>query len=441
MTIYYTNNIFKELIEKYPSWDELHKYLESDEGGLFRIVDTNGNFCLVRYEKGLTNMNLPHSKWFRSVVWNTENNKPVCIAPPKASSIDDFKFNTIQNANRESLVCQEFIEGFMINCFRIIGDDTLYITSRSKLDATGKFYSDKTFRELFIEAYQEMHKDSENNIFNDSVDQKKSYINIYPDSSKDEVAVFYSFLVQHKEHRIVKKINENRVYQIQSGIIYNDGRVEIEDTPDTYLGKPNMEDITIKEKTVIKTYAQIASDTSQENMLESENENSSELSKWIKNYINEKDWQFQGLVFKDQYGNRWRFRSDKYALVKGLRGNSSNIFDRFSYLYCQNLLQRYLEYYSDETMDITIQLMFMNNIIKTVYDNYVELHITKTKKADEINKIFLPHLYNIHGLYLSKLRHEGKKVNIEEITYYFHKQPWQRISFLFKKLLQEYNHD
>jgi hypothetical protein len=70
-----------------------------------------------------------------------------------------------------------------------------------------------------------------------------------------------------------------------------------------------------------------------------------------------------------------------------------------------------------------------------MYDNYVDLHITKNRKANEVNKVYLPHLYNIHGIYLSQLKPNKKKVNIQEIQMYFYKQPWQRISFLIKNAM------
>jgi hypothetical protein len=151
------------------------------------------------------------------------------------------------------------------------------------------------------------------------------------------------------------------------------------------------------------------------------------------------DWKFQGLVFKDGSGNRWRFRSEKYAAVKTLRGNSCTITERFAQLYCQNLITNYLEYYPEDMMPIAIHMMFMDAVVKMMYDNYVDLHITKTKKVDEIDKMFLPHLYSIHGIYLSQLRTVGKKINFDEIKVYLHKQPWQRIVFLIKKIIQSVN--
>ena len=103
MSFTYTINIFKELVEKYPKWEELCCFLESEDGGLFRVVDKNDNgLCLIRYEKGLSKMDLPHSRWFRSVVWNMRTNRPVCVAPPKSSN-DDFSFEIVSSKYSETL--------------------------------------------------------------------------------------------------------------------------------------------------------------------------------------------------------------------------------------------------------------------------------------------------------------------------------------------------
>ncbi len=423
MSINLEINVFRDLISKYKTWDELQTYLESEEGGLFRIIDKNDKgLCMIRYEKGTSKMDLPHSKWFRSVVWNTNTNRPVCVAPPKSSS-DEFSFKTLNELVEAGIVCQEFLEGFMINCFRIVGDETLYITSRSKLDAAGKFYSEKTFRELFIEAYMNTMGSP---FYSETAIQHNSKYIISPNEGTNEVATFYSFLVQHTKHRIVKKNTSNRVFLIHSGTVYNDGNIKIQDGSEIFMGQSNLKGI-IPSSTHKGSYAEIASRANKDM-------NSNEVKDWIKNTLLEHDWQFQGLVFKDRVGNRWRFRSEKYAAVKVLRGNSPSTLERFTQLYTQNLLNKYLEYYQDESQDMLLYLMRMSIIVKNLYNHYVELHITKAKKAEDIEKMYLPHLYNIHGIYLSQLKSNGKKVTMNEIMLYLHKQPWQRIMFLIKKL-------
>ena len=407
-------SIFKDLIEKYQSWEELQKFLESNEGGLFRIADrSDEGYCLIRYEKGTSKMDLPHSKWFRSVVWNTKTNRPMCVAPPKAA-IHEFPYETLKGAADSGIVCQELLEGFMINCFKVCNSETLQITSRSKLNAAGKFYSEKSFKELFMEAYTQ----------NGNINVRS------PDTLNNEISVFTSFLVQHKENRIVKPIENNCIYTIHNGVVFADGLIRFL-SPDSINDGTEVKNILLEQVQVKGSYATIAAQT-----VDKEH---TEIQKWIKRYFFNMDWKFQGLVFKDGSGNRWRFRSEKYSAVKTLRGNSFNITERFAQLYCQNLITNYLEYYSEDMMPIAIHMMFMDAFVKMMYDNYVDLHITKTKRVDEINKMFLPHLYSIHGIYLSQLRTVGKKINFDEIKMYLHKQPWQRIVFLIKKIIKTVN--
>lgn len=384
---------FKELIETYDTWDALKTYLESESGGSFCITDTNKDgLCLIHYEKGSSTMNLSHSKWFRSVVWNTLLHRPVSISPPKAAT-DTFPVET------EGLVCQELLDGFMINCFRMTGDNRLYLTSRSKMDAAGQFYSSKTFRQLFVESYLQVATESDQ--MAEDLIQVNGTDLIGP--LKDDIAVCYSFLVQHKEHRIVTPISENRTYLLHTCTIHSDGSVSMTDAIPSFRNQVQVPSIKLDNWNTIATQ------------------------------INDKPWKFQGMVVKDSLGNRWRFRSEKYKTVKSLRGNHPSLLNRFADLYTQNLLFMYLEYYPEDSIHFSLQTMFMNQLIKIVHDLYVQLHILKNIVSTDIDKMYLPHLYNMHGIYLSQLRSQGKKVTISEIIQYFHKQPWQRIAFLLKK--------
>jgi hypothetical protein len=205
-----------------------------------------------------------------------------------------------------------------------------------------------------------------------------------------------------------------------------DGSIKINDSPE--LGKASVTNITLPSKSKTSYMRVVAGDNYD-----------SPVEKLIKDIIQERSWDFQGVVLKDTEGNRWRFRSDKYLAVKSLRGNSSRNYERFAQLYSQNLVHKYLEYYPEDMLDMTVHLMLINSIIKTLYDLYVDLHITKTKKIEEIDKMFYPHLYNLHGLFLSQLRPAGKRINLGEIQVYFHKQPWQRIAFLIRKLADTAN--
>ena len=51
----------------------------------------------------------------------------------------------------------------------------------------------------------------------------------------------------------------------------------------------------------------------------------------------------------------------------------------------ENLVSKYLEYYEEETVPMTIHMLYVSNIVMLLYNTYVDLHITKSKKIDEID--------------------------------------------------------
>ena len=410
--------IYKDIITKYPTWNLLRSYLESDEGGLFRIVDMDilSDICIIRYEKGVSNMELPHSSWFRSVVWNTALHRPVSISPSKASSLP-LPYTICDEANDKGLICQELHDGVMINCFKMAGDKRLYISTRSSLYAAGHFYSSKSFRILFIQAY--LHLDSNAPTGKKEESQVDATL-IGPRLEHNEYAVCYSFLLQHNHHRIVKKIKDNNIFLIQKGIIYQDGSIQIEDSP-----------IVSDQCRYYSSIPSISIPLSKMRIID-----------WTQKLFHQHHYDFQGIVLKDKVGNRWRYRSEKYTMVKSLRGNQPGTLERYIQLYVQNLQHIYLAYYPEDAFDFSLHSTCMSTIIDYLYDNYIELHIIKSMSKHEIldncNKMYHPHLYALHGIYLTQLRPSGNKMTKEVIQYYFHKLPWQRIAFLLRNTQAAY---
>ena len=404
MSFSYRNNVFAELIRLYSTWQALKSFLESEEGGSFRVVDQDeSDLCIIRYEKGVSNMNLPHSRWFRSVVWNTETNRPVCISPPKAMTTE-LPVQTTQQAIETGMVCQELLDGFMINCFTLAGEKTLHICSRSKLNASGRFYSSKSFRELFIEAHTGWIMKEGNSL--EWLIQEESQKWDQPDPEKKEIAYGYSFLVQHTEHRIVKPISENRAFLIHKTIVYEDGSVQFEENHSTFRFRDNLRSIPIGGADEKITY----------------------LQTWIQTTLEEQPWTFQGLVVKDKDGNRWRFRSNAYSMVKSLRGNAAYLLDRFIPLYQRNVVPYYISYYPEDQNTMEFYTVFLNHMIQYLHGLYMDVHVQRTTPIQQIDRMYHPHLYALHGIYLSR----KKPITANDVYEYLRLQPWQRIAFLLR---------
>jgi len=300
----------------------------------------------------------------------------------------------MQDVIDKKIVCEEFLEGFMINCFHLVGEPTLFITSRSKLDATGHFYSAKSFRQLFMEAYLNRPIDS-------AAELEGAISTIHlgaPNKDRNEVSICYSFLVQHTEHRIVRPIQQSNAQLIHTATFYEDGRFFLEQHGEP-LSLPN--DYTL-------------------------------VSDWVHQLFQTNSWDFQGIVWKDEKGNRWRNRSEKYMAVRSLRGNSQSI-DRFVQLHSQQIVPTYLQYYPEDSIDFSFYGFLMSYIISIVYEYYIRVRVTKTIALADIDKMYHTHLYHLHGEYVSSLRPTGKKITKEVVQRYFHKQAWQRVVFLLKK--------
>jgi hypothetical protein len=386
----YMNHVYKELIDQYPSWLDLKAFLLSKEGGSLHISDKSANLCIIRCKKNVTDMHMNHTKWFRSTVWDMERNRPVSVAPPSVTKY--FPYKTCQELSDAGIFCQEFFDGFMINCFKYRGDDTLHITSRSKLDATGQFYSSKTFRELFLEAYDGKELDGP--------------------QMDGEIARSYSFLVQHQEHRVVTPIVENGVRLIQQAFLMNDGMVHIQDQCSLFQLEHNI--------------PLIHYDT---NMT---------VDDWMNQFFSDKTWEFQGIVLKDPHGNRWRFRNGAYQCIKSLRGNSAHHIDRFAQLCVKDLIKVYLEYYPTESFTFLCNNVFMNMIHQTTYNYYVRMYITKTLQMSEVDTMYRRHLYCLHGHYMTNLRPQRRKITYVEVANYFYSLPWQQVAYLLRNIQDSY---
>jgi len=362
----------------FPEWSSLRTWLESEEGGSLKIIDNDPcappNHVIIRYEKGVSNLELSHVRWFRSVVWNTATNRPVCVAPPKARA----------SLYGNELRYEEFLEGFMINLYVTSEDsDEVIMVSRSNFNATGTFYSPKQFNELFREAVPEGF-----NI--------RNYI--------PSGMTFVSLLVQHPEHRVVYQAATPAIYQIHAGRVTSDGYVDILEEHLPY-GSPTLEGPTGGES----------------------------LVEYVARLAVIRGWSWQGIVCKDGQSGRLRVRSATYQMVRSMRGNTTRNDVRFVQLYQANLVDTYLHYYPEEAPIFGICKQRLRTTVKLLYDRYVRYHITKTLTQDEVEYMWRPHLFHLHGKYLYTLRSKGQFIREKDVWEYALGLPWQQLLFIMNR--------
>jgi len=365
----YSISHFKDLIGQTSDWESLRQHLESYEGGRLRIIDCDSNLHLIRYDKGASNFNVPHTKWFRSVVWDSSTNRPLCVAPPKANEED------IPTNSTATYTYEEFYEGVMINAF--LKDGQVQLATRSKLGATGTFYSPRTFQSLLADT------------------------GMTPDSIKmiltETNSLFVSLLLQHPEHKLVSRITEPNAIVIHTGSIDSEGLVTITDTVDQ-LVKP----------------ADIS------------------LDQWARSVAEKNGWQHQGLVVKDGQGARYRIRSSAYTMVRTLRGDSPRLDVRFLKLRQQRLLETYHFYYPEEKEMMDQLELLVRQLTQQLYNFYVCTHIKHSIKFVDLPAHWKTHVFALHSFFLGNLKEKGFFVRKQEVVQYMNNLPIPRMLHLFK---------
>lgn len=373
----YSVHVFQQLVERFPTWDALREFLLSPSGGLLRVIEGGGEHVIIRYEKGVSDSTIPHVRWFRSVVWNKVTNRPVCVAPPKASPNETFPTCISHN-----LYYQDYLDGVMINVYK--GPSGPVLVTRSSFDATGTFYSERSFKELLADAMKVYEIDS--------IDE------LIPDGF-----TFVSLLLQHPEHRIVEPVTVPKLYQIHAGRVLENGGVQIE------------------ERDLHMAPQQLAAQTDMS------------IPQWIAILSEQRGWGWQGATMKDTDGNRWRIRSNSYRMVRSLRGNTSRDDVRFAQLYVAHLVETYLYYYPEDTNLFRMLYIRLEATVKTLYDRYVRLHITKTLKPEHLEPMWKPHVFALHGFYLYSLRPNKHFVREKDVMNYVQALPWQQLLHIMNR--------
>ena len=381
--------VFKDLLDRYPTWDVLSAFLQSEEGGSMRIRDSSPPYAVIQYTKGKTNFEAsPHAVWLRSVVWNKVSNRPVCISPRKA-------LKGVPSPGTK-LTLETFVDGTMINVFATGGE--YHTASRSQLDASGTFYSKKTFHVLFMEALARYGVERIEDLFVDR-------------PTGETPSICMSFVLQHPEHRIVEKISRPSLHLVQYAVIHSDARVTLggplkgTDAVEKMRLLPIEKDVVFEAETGVEDYVQARSV--------------------------EYGWTWQGLVLKDGDGNRWRLRNGSYGILRALRGNESDSKLRFLRLRREGTLSQYLKHYSEDSELFWKYETALRGQTRAAYDAYTEVHKAHALKLGDIPTPHRTVVYLLHSRYLETLKPRGEHIRLSDTIALVNSLPnWQQALFI-----------
>jgi hypothetical protein len=372
---------FETLRERFPTWEELESYLTSKEGGALRVVVSESvpTLRVIRYVKGVSDLRSPNlgAGLFRSVVWDTVSNRPVCFAPAKANESAPPLHTAFPSV-------EEFLDGVMLNVFVTAAEPTvLRLATRTQLGAQNTFYTEKTFEAMFVEGLAATPVRT----------REALLMHLREAMGTAHTAAFASFVIQHPDHPIVARIPHADVHMVHMGVVTETGGVQVWEQAAQWpapLRRLQIPRYPVK-------------------VLHSEGE----LTDLMRRTAVQNGPRWQGLVFKDGTGTRWRTRSAAYMNLRALRGAEANTTDRFLRLRKEGKVKEYLNQFRDERNAFWNLETQLRAKTAQVLDAYIAVHKAHTMKFADLPAAYKPAVHLLHVLYLGELRAENQKVQLQ----------------------------
>ena len=303
------------------------------------VINYNKNLIL-KYPYNYNNFDKPWKLYCKGAVINKNTKKILCIPPIKSSIITDI--NDIFK-NNDKMYFQDLIDGTMINLFYDIDNEKWELSTRSNIGGNNKYYN-KKFKILFNEC---------------------GGINI--DYNLLNKSLCYSFVLLHKKNRNVSKINKNTIILVD---VFNLDTLQ-------YMNDLSTIDISVEK---INTHIFTLE----------------EYNQYITNIqFTHLNYNYIGYILK--YNNkRFKAINPHFTNIVKLKNNIRDLYSLFSYLYINNNVYNYLQYYPEHTQIFKKQISIVNIIKYELYDYYKKIYITKELTINSVPYQLKPCIYDIH---------------------------------------------
>jgi hypothetical protein len=344
------NTRFASLIAAYPTYEAFETFLRSAAGGRIQTKCLPGDsLVLLHYEKGVSDLELDHVRYFRSVVWNKETHLPVSAGPQRAYAFSKLK-------ELAGVRVEEAIDGVMVNQFH---DGTSWrLATHTNLGATRGFYGRRSFAELFLET------------------QAAAGI------QELDPTVAYSWILQHPEERVISPIPYAipRLFLVQASNFDASGNQHFLDLTVAGALKPRV----FEPKTLEDTVELVSS-----------------LGRQQKHA-------FAGLSIRDSTGTRYKLRATEYELARHLRGNQAKHAYTWMHHWGLGNLFKYLEYFPEEKAEAELMVERYKTETQEIHKLYLQIYRDRAFPLGQAPHKYRKLLFEIHqaraGAYFPNLR-------------------------------------
>jgi hypothetical protein len=330
------------------------------------------NYSLVQYNKAeLSNENFDMIGLYRSVIIHTLSNRVVCVSPPKSVSTEWF-MSTYSQLD-DDIWAEEFIEGTMINAFWDDINGKWLLSTKTRIGATGTYYTEQTFLSMFMDACHFCNLQLENL----------------------EKTLCYSFVLQHPSNRIVAPFKYPNIYIIRVYKIHPGNQVECIDLPSTnYMLRQQgfgfeHTSVQIPTRYTFTSYAELITRFAQDSVT---------------------PYNVLGIVIRRKH-QHCKIRNPTYLKVRDLRGNTPRL--DYNYLRLRKLdkVSDFLLYFPEYKQEVSAIRKALHTFTGQLYLNYVACYIYKQNNLGYFSYVYQRHMKQIHYIYLTQLKNNNKSIN------------------------------
>jgi hypothetical protein len=133
----------------------------------------------------------------------------------------------------------------------------------------------------------------------------------------------------------------------------------------------------------------------------------------------------QGIMIK--IGNyRDKVRRNEYVYAREIKGNTTNLMERYLTLNKLNSVNEYLKYYPENITTFNEFSATMTTIVKTLYNGYIDCFVNKKIKHNELPFIYKPLVYTLHKKFIET----REPTTLNNVYHYMNSLDIQKILFL-----------
>lgn len=335
------------------------------------------NYYILKYPYNYDNFDCKWKYYCKGAIVDKNTNKLVCIPPVHSSYIND-NINDIFEDN-DPVYFQDLIDGTMVNLFYDKYTDQWTVSTRSNIGGNNKLNHSKSCK----------------NLFNESGGTLINYDTLNKNCS-------YSFVLLHKTNRNVSRIIKNSIILVD---IFNLDEYNYLDIRDINIYKDPYISLTIHSKCV----------------------NLNEYREHINNInFTDTNYNYKGYIIKHKNG-RVKCINPYFTNILKLKNNIYDLRGLFSYLYLNNNVYNYLQYYPEHVQLFKKNIRTVDKIKSEIFNYYRLIYITKEYTLKECPFHLKPCLKQIHIDYKN-----NNKINNNYITGYIKSMDYKQLSFILK---------